>query len=76
MKEARAEAAPPIASPTEARAAEGPEASPREQCRSRVLLAWYRCVKRACKASPAFGDTHECQRVRQIEADNARQRSP
>ena len=74
MRDARAEAAPPIASPTEARAAEGPEASPREQCRNRVLLAWYRCVKRACQASPAFGDTHECQRVRQIEADNARQR--
>ncbi len=50
-------------------------ASPREQCRSHVLLAWYRCVKRACQASPALEGAHECQRVRQIEADNARQRT-
>ena len=77
MKEVRAEATPPVASPssTEARAGDAPVASPREQCRSHVLLAWYRCVKRACQASPAFSETHECQRVRQIEADNARQRT-
>ena len=76
-KQARVEAVPPVESPplTEARAADAPMASPREQCRSHVLLAWYRCVKRACQASPAFSETHECQRVRQIEADNARQRA-
>jgi len=48
--------------------------NPSEQCRGRLALAWYRCVKRACDASPAFADTHECQRVQQIEADNRRQR--
>jgi serine/threonine protein kinase len=44
--------------------------SPREQCRGRLALAWYRCIKRACQAQPTAADTHECQRVRQIEADN------
>ncbi len=76
-KPARVEAAPAVESPpvTESRGAEAPMASPREQCRSHVLLAWYRCVKRACQASPAFSETHECQRVRQIEADNLRPRN-
>ena len=69
----RTEAAVPELSPAVAQAA---VASPSELCRGRVLLAWYRCVKRACQASPAFNDAHECVRVRQIEADNARQRSP
>jgi hypothetical protein len=43
---------------------------PRDQCRDYKLLAWYRCVKRACEATPAFSTVHECQRVRQIEVDN------
>ena len=68
----RVEAATPAAP---LRAPEATVASPREQCRSHVLLAWYRCVKRACQASPSLEGTHECQRVRQIEADNARQRT-
>jgi hypothetical protein len=70
--EAPASVEPPPAAET--RLAQAPMASPREQCRSHVLLAWYRCVKRACQASPGLEGTHECQRVRQIEADNARQR--
>jgi hypothetical protein len=49
--------------------------TPSDQCSGRVLLAWYRCVKRACQAAPQFASRHECQRVRQIEADNARPRT-
>jgi len=74
-------AAPKGASPESAPLSSPPIAvdvaavTPSEQCSGRVLLAWYRCVKRACQAAPAFASRHECQRVRQIEADNARPRS-
>jgi len=74
-------AAPKDASPESAPRSSPPIAvdvaavTPSEQCSGRVLLAWYRCVKRACQAAPAFASRHECQRVRQIEADNARPRA-
>jgi hypothetical protein len=71
-KEAPAEIARPTSPPI---AVDVAAVTPSEQCSGRVLLAWYRCVKRACQASPSFAGRHECQRVRQIEADNARPRS-
>jgi serine/threonine protein kinase len=71
-KESSAESAAPSSPPI---AVDVAAVTPSEQCSGRVLLAWYRCVKRACQSAPAFASRHECQRVRQIEADNARPRS-
>jgi hypothetical protein len=77
----KAEPVPPPPTAQDAPAADAPgnpalaSAGPAERCRGRVMLAWYRCVKRACQAAPQFADAHECQRVRQIEIENARPRT-
>jgi hypothetical protein len=78
---ARAVKSEPAPPPTQDAVADTPgnptlaSASPAEQCRGRVMLAWYRCIRRACQAAPQFADAHECQRVRQIEIENARPRA-
>jgi serine/threonine protein kinase len=66
-----AAAKPAPALPTRDDAASLP---PSRACSGEVRLAWYRCVKRACEASPQFAQSHECLQVREIEQRNVQRR--
>jgi hypothetical protein len=65
-----AAAAPAAAEPIPAPEPAPALSSPGQQCKGRVLMALYRCVKRACE-DPSFTNHRDCRRVRQIEAANS-----